>query len=232
MNKSTVAKGLWILKEAYPGKFSEVTDSMIEAWCIQLQDIEPADFEYATRYLAATADDFPSLKEVRDTAISRRKPFKSPAEIWEKILEFAKEGREFSGLLDVFHQDPAALAAVRSVDWDRIRYAPPDQLGYLKHDFALSYRAMTERNEHILMELILRAQKNPEIAPPSLADIRKMEAQLFDLFDQLLIEGKRPQDALDIVERQMRRMLEAPARRRMNGPQHIGDIIKLPERKQ
>ena len=92
MHVSTIAKGLWLLKESFPGKFAEITESMIEAWTTQMQDIKPADYEYAIRYLAANADEFPSAKAVRLMANSRHKPFKTPREVWEKVLNSAQRG--------------------------------------------------------------------------------------------------------------------------------------------
>lgn len=141
MDEATFAKGMAILTECYKQRFSEMDEGAMEIWFRILEPLTDAEFENAVIfYCRENPHRPPDPAAIIDTARFLDRAYLTAEEVLQKVIQLAKRGTQIPELRTEFKQDPAALKAIDTLGWDRIRFAHTSEWPFIERRFLESYK--------------------------------------------------------------------------------------------
>ena len=147
MNEKTFIQGIKTLTTSYPARFGEMDDTDLNVWFKLLEHLTDAEFENAVIFHCQQYLKPPNPASIIQTVKTLSRIHLSAEDVLQKVVELARAGTEVRDLKNHFDGDSAALKAIDSVGWDRIRFEPSKTWPFLERRFLEAYRGFRESTE-------------------------------------------------------------------------------------
>lgn len=143
MTRENFKKGMLILRETFPERFSEFDKTAMQVWYQLLHDLPDKGWERTVLFIARNHEKPPSPALVRKIARNNVQTM-SAEEAWLQVTLAVKT----RGYSDPPKFDDSALqATVEALGWRYICECPSDAFGSLRAHFYRTYDAMKLREE-------------------------------------------------------------------------------------
>jgi hypothetical protein len=159
MTLENFKKGMLILRETFPERFSELDKTTMQVWYQLLQDLPDKDWERTVLFIARNHEKPPSPARVRKIARNNVQAM-SAEEAWLQVT-LAVQTRGYSD--PPKFDDPALQATVEALGWRHICECPSDAFASLRAHFYRTYDAMKLREETKVELLAIEQSKKVKL---------------------------------------------------------------------
>lgn len=148
--KSQVEEAFLYLVNCYNWFRPADEEIAIAVWCDVLEGLPPKSIYPAVKHWCRTNSKEPTAADIRaiieQSANRKRNPVAAVA--WDELVRAAEEGLSFERVEQRFRKYPRVIAAVRSIGWERVRYADLlTELPFVRRDFLAAYKEISEDAE-------------------------------------------------------------------------------------